>query len=75
VKASATWASGPAASASTSRPKSPPTKPDISEMPSASPPRPRRFISNPSITVAAAALVPGVRMRIAGMEPPYSAPT
>ena len=27
------------------------------------------------MTVAAAALVPGVRMRIAGIDPPYSAPT
>src|SRR5689334_8335407 len=27
------------------------------------------------MTVAAAALVPGVRIRIAGIEPPYSAPT
>ena len=44
-------------------------------MPSASPPRPWRFISKPSITVAAAALVPGVRIRMAGIEPPYSAPT
>ena len=27
------------------------------------------------MTVAAAALVPGVRIRMAGIEPPYSAPT
>ena len=44
-------------------------------MPSASPALPCCFIAYPSTTVAAAALVPGVRSRIAGIEPPYSAPT
>ena len=30
---------------------------------------------SPAWAISAAALVPGVRMRIAGIEPPYSAPT
>ena len=74
MKASARRDSGSVKTTSISKPNNEPTTPDHSEMPSASPARPCLFISKPSMTVAAAEFVPGVRMRIAGMEPPYSAP-
>ena len=54
MKASATRASGSVISANTKSPNNPPTNPETSEIPSASPARLCRLSSKPSIVVAAA---------------------
>jgi len=51
----------------------PPVTPAVIEMVSARRGRPPEAIGAPSSIVITAAVVPGVRIRMAGIDPPYSA--